>query len=90
MEFIPGTIDYSNPFECVVGAWLISTSLNATMSVLCFAIAHGHSQKDMTEQLLYAASAQLVASFSLILGLVGVPVNVLLGEDSGVDVPQLL
>jgi hypothetical protein len=89
VEFVPETMDDSKSLLNVLSErGSLSTRLNASAAILRFAIAHGHSQEDVTEQLVYAALAQLVSSFFLVLGPVGVPVNVLVGEDSGVDVTQ--
>jgi hypothetical protein len=89
VEFVPETMDDSKSLLNVLSErGSLSTRLNASAAILRFAIAHGHSQEDVTEQLVYAALAQLVSSFFLVLGPVGVPVNVLIGEDSGIDVTQ--
>ncbi|CAB9519084.1 expressed unknown protein [Seminavis robusta] len=90
VEFVPETMADSkslvNVFE---RGSSVTTRLSASAAIIRFAIAHGHQQEDVTDKLVYAALTQLVSSFFLVVGPVGVPVNVLVGEDSGVDVAQL-
>lgn len=63
--------------------------LVAADGILRIAIAHGHMHTGDAEALTYAALAQLVASFFLIVGPVGVPVNTLVGEGTGLDATQV-
>ena len=55
---------------------------------LRIAIAHGHRDERTAKTLVYAALTQLVSSFFLVLGPVGVPVSAL-GEEDGMDVTQI-
>lgn len=50
-------------------------------------MAHGHRDEAASESLVYTSLSQLVVSFFLVIGPVGVPVNVLC-DGSGLDVTQ--
>lgn len=61
----------------------------AADGILRVVIAHGHRSNGDDEVLAYAALTQLVSSFFLIVGPVGVPVNTLVGEGNGLDATQV-
>lgn len=63
--------------------------LVAADTVLRIAIVHGQSQDEEAASLVHAALAQLIDSFFLVVGPVGVPVNALIVDDSGLDVTQI-
>jgi hypothetical protein len=53
------------------------------------AIAHGHRLDDYAEAIVHACLSQLISSFFLILGPIGVPVNALLGQGTDLDATQI-
>ena len=57
--------------------------------VLRIAIVHGQDKDEVSASMAYAALTQLVDSFFLVVGPVGVPVNALIVDDSGLDVTQI-
>lgn len=57
-------------------------------AVLRIAIVHGHSNDHEAAHMAQTALSQLVESFFLVVGPVGVPVDALINEDSGLDVTQ--
>jgi hypothetical protein len=89
VEFVPETMDHS--LDAVLSD---RSSLNtaerlvAADGILRIAVAHGHREPAESEALAYAALAQLIVSFFLIIGPVGVPVNTLV-SGSGLDATQV-
>jgi hypothetical protein len=63
--------------------------LVAADAVLRIAIAHGCSNEVEAERMAYTALTQLVNCFFLVVGPVGVPVNTLVRDGSGLDVTQI-
>jgi hypothetical protein len=63
--------------------------LVAADGILRVVIAHGHQHPHETKPLIYSALAQLVASFFLLVGPVGVPVNALVVEGTGRDATHI-
>ena len=63
--------------------------LVAADAVLRIAIVHGQNDDEEASTMAYAALAQLVDSFFLVIGPVGVPVDALIVDDSGLDVTQI-
>ena len=63
--------------------------LVAADAVLRIAIAHGHNNEVEAQGMAYTALTQLVNCFFLVVGPVGVPVNALVGDGSGLDVTQI-
>jgi hypothetical protein len=89
VEFVPETMDDTQALVSVLAErGSLTARLSAAAAILRIAIAHGHRDESATEPLVYAALAQLVSSFFLVIGPVGVPVNVLIGDGSGRDVTQ--
>lgn len=54
-------------------------------SVLRIAVAHGHRYPDESKAIVYAALSQLIGSFFLVLGPVGVPVSTLVVQGTSLD-----
>lgn len=92
VEFVPETMNDSQdmlqmlsdrrsltPAERLVGA----------AAVLRIAIVQGHGNETDAASMAYVSLSQLVDAFFLIAGPVGVPVNALLVDDSGLDVTQI-
>jgi hypothetical protein len=63
--------------------------LVAADAVIRIAIVHGHTNEIEAANMAYTALVQLVDSFFLVVGPVGVPVNALISDDSGLDVTQI-
>lgn len=63
--------------------------LVAADAVLRVAIAHGESNENDAAGMVYTALSQLLDSFFLVVGPVGVPVNALIADESGQDVTQI-
>jgi hypothetical protein len=89
VEFVPESMDHS--LDAVLSD---RSSLNtaerlvAADGILRIAVAHGHREPAESEALAYAALAQLIVSFFLVIGPVGVPVNTLV-SGSGLDATQV-
>lgn len=87
VEFVPESMDDSQALVSVLSErGSLTTRLMGAAAILRIAIAHGHRDEAAAEPLVYAALSQLVSSFFLVVGPVGVPVNVLLGEGPDQDV----
>ena len=88
VEFVPETFDDAS---CLVSVFSergsVTARLSAAAAIIRIAIAHGHRDEEIAERLVYSALAQLISSFFLVLGPVGVPVNVLVGEGA-LDITQ--
>lgn len=88
VEFVPETFDDAS---CLVSVFSergsVTARLSAAAAIIRIAIAHGHRDEEVAERLVYSALAQLISSFFLVLGPVGVPVNVLVGEGA-LDITQ--
>lgn len=63
--------------------------LVAADAILRIAITHGQSNEIDAEAMVYSALSQLINSFFLVVGPIGVPVNALIGDGSGLDVTQM-
>jgi len=90
IEFVPETMDDAESLVSVFSErGSVASRLSAASTILRVAIAHGHRDEQVSEGLVYASLAQLVSCFFLVIGPVGVPVNVLIGDDvSGQDISQ--
>lgn len=66
-----------------------SERLMAADGILRISIAHGYKSASDSETLTYLALAQLLSCFFLIVGPVGVPVNALISESTGLDATQV-
>ena len=83
IESVPETIEDVTALGGVLADRTSLTTaerLVAADGILRLAIAHGQTHPSEAEALVYAALSQLIASFFLIIGPVGVPVNALVGE----------
>ena len=88
VQFVPEIMDHS--LETVLSdrsSLTMAERLVAADGVLRIAVAHGHRAVVDAKALAYAALAQLIASFFLVIGPVGVPVNALV-SGSGLDATQ--
>lgn len=89
VEFVPETMDDSSELVTALSEkGPMCARLTAASAILRIAIAHGHRHEEEAESLVYSALSHLVSSFFIIVGPVGVPVNVLVGEGVGPDVTQ--
>jgi len=81
VEFVPETMDDSS---CLINVFTeggsVETRLMAAAAIIRIAIAHGHRDEATAERLVYSALSQLISSFFLVVGPVGVPVNVMIGD----------
>jgi hypothetical protein len=92
VENVPETMNDSHVLLQIVSERSSLTAaerLVAADAVIRIAIVHGHSKDTEAAQLSLSALSQLVDSFFLVLGPVGVPVNALLNDDSGTDITQI-
>ena len=92
VEFVPETMNDSRELLQMLSARSSLTTaerLVAADAVLRIAIVHGHSKEMEAATMAYTALAQLIDSFFLVVGPVGVPVNALMADDSGLDVTQI-
>jgi hypothetical protein len=92
IEYIPETMGDSKDLTHMLSdrsSLTPSERLVAADAVLRIAITHGHCNEVEAEAMAYTALTQLVNSFFLVIGPVGVPVNVLIGDGSGLDVTQI-
>ena len=91
VEYIPETISDSQELIHIISERSSLTPadrLVAADAVLRIAIAHGHRNEADAEAMVYTSLSQLVNCFFLVVGPVGVPVNALFGDGSGLDVTQ--
>jgi hypothetical protein len=92
VEYIPETMDDSRELTQLLSdrsSLTPAERLVAADAVLRIAITHGQSNEIDAEAMVYSALSQLINSFFLVVGPVGVPVNVLIGDGSGLDVTQM-
>jgi hypothetical protein len=92
VEFVPETMNDSRELLQMLSARSSLTTaerLVAADAVIRIAIVHGHINEVEAATMAYTALAQLIDSFFLVVGPVGVPVNALLADDSGLDVTQI-
>jgi hypothetical protein len=66
-----------------------SERLVAADGIMRIVVAHGQNSSEEHDSLVYAALAQLIAAFFLVMGPVGVPVNTFVAEGTGLDVTQV-
>jgi hypothetical protein len=89
VEFVPEAMDHK--LDAVLSdrsSLTTAERLVAADGVLRIAVAHGHREGAASKALAYAALAQLIVSFFLVIGPVGVPVNTLV-SGSGLDATQV-
>ena len=92
VEYIPETMGDSQELAQLLSdrsSLTPAERLVAADAVLRIAITHGQSNEIDAEAMVYSALSQLVNSFFLVVGPIGVPVNVLIGDGSGLDVTQM-
>ena len=92
IEFVPETMGDSQDLIHLISdrsSLTPAERLVAADAVLRIAIAHGHSNEVEAQGMAYTALTQLVNCFFLVVGPVGVPVNALVGDGSGLDVTQI-
>jgi hypothetical protein len=91
-EFVPELIDDSVPLRSILsdGSSLSAAErLVAADCILRISLCQGYRHVDDAEALVVAALAQLVSSFFLIVGPVGIPVNALVSGGGGLDATQV-
>lgn len=92
VEYVPECLNDSQAMQKLLSDRTSLTAaerLVAADVVLRIAIVHGQSNEEEATKMAYSALAQLVDSFFLVVGPVGVPVNALIVDDSGLDVTQI-
>jgi hypothetical protein len=92
VENVPETMNDSQSFFQLLSERSYLTAaerLVAADAISRIAILHGDSNETEAAQLTLNVLSQLVDSFYLILGPVGVPVSALLNDDSGTDITQI-
>ena len=92
VEYIPETMGDSQELAQLLSdrsSLTPAERLVAADAVLRIAITHGQSNEVDAEAMVYSALSQLINSFFLVVGPIGVPVNVLIGDGSGLDVTQM-
>jgi hypothetical protein len=92
VEYVPECMNDSGEMQKLLSDRSTLTAaerLVAADVVLRIAIVHGQSNDEEATSMAYSALAQLVDSFFLVIGPVGVPVNALIVDDSGLDVTQI-
>mmetsp|Transcript_8353 Transcript_8353/g.11921 ORF Transcript_8353/g.11921 Transcript_8353/m.11921 type:complete len:443 (+) Transcript_8353:2672-4000(+) len=91
VEFVPESFNDANIFISYLSdkkKLNVVERLSIADATLRIAIGRGHQNDKISEHLAYAALSVLVSSFFLVLGPVGVPVN-LLCERNGRDITQM-
>ena len=92
VEFVPECMGDSQPLLQLLSERSSLTPAEricAADPILRIAIAHGHQNEPDAESMAQCALNELVSSFFLIMGPVGVPVNALVGDGSSLDVTQI-
>eukprot|EP00980_Cylindrotheca_fusiformis_P015907 scaffold4658_cov118-Cylindrotheca_fusiformis.AAC.13 len=92
VEFVPETMNDSQDMLQMLSDGRSLTPaerLVAADAVLRIAIVHGHSNEADAASMAYVSLSQLVDAFFLIAGPIGVPVNSMLVDESGLDVTQI-
>ena len=92
IEFVPETMNDSKELLQMFDEPCSLTPaerLVAADALIRIAIVHGHANEVEASTMAYTALAQLVDSFFLVVGPVGVPVNALIADESGLDVTQI-
>jgi hypothetical protein len=92
VEFVPETMNDSQDMLQMLSdrrSLTPAERLVAAAAVLRIAIVQGHGNETDAASMAYVSLSQLVGAFFLIAGPVGVPVNALLVDDSGLDVTQI-
>lgn len=92
VEWVPEAIEDVVHFCGVLSDRCILTTAERLVvadGMLRIVIVHGHRHAQKATPLVYAALAQLVASFFLLVGPVGVPVNTLIGDGVGTDAAHI-
>jgi hypothetical protein len=89
VEFVPETMDHSlDAVLSDLSSLNTAERLVVADGILRIAVAHGHREPAESEALAYTALAQLIVSFFLVIGPVGVPVNTLV-SGSGLDATKV-
>jgi hypothetical protein len=92
VEFVPETMNDSQDLLKLLSQQSSLTPaerLVAADAVMRIAIVHGHCNETEAASMVYSALSQLVDSFFLVVGPVGVPVIALISGESGLDITQI-
>jgi hypothetical protein len=92
VEYVPETMNDSQDLLNLLSQQSSLTPaerLVAADAVIRIAIVHGHCNETEAGYMVYSALSQLVDSFFLVVGPVGVPVIALISGESGLDITQI-
>jgi hypothetical protein len=92
IQWVPETMEDSSALLGILSdnsSMSTAERLVAAECILRIAVAHGHRYPDEAKILVYASLSQLVSSFFLIVGPVGVSVSTLVGDGKGLDATQV-
>lgn len=92
IEFVPECMDDSPALMLILtekSSLTTAERLVVADAVLRIALAYGFRSPEEAKALVFASLSQLISSFFLVMGPVGVPVNTLIGDGSGLDATHL-